>query len=256
MTLADGKPAAGRPAATRQPGDAAGSDRAFEAPDLIEVMEQAVRYNRFLIDELSAWAGGARRLLDFGAGNGRFCAALQERGHAMHAVEPDASLRERIAARGVDARESLDAFPPDLRFEGVYSVNVLEHVEDDLGLLRAFRERLAPGGRLFVYVPAFPLLFSANDRRVGHLRRYRRRGLSDAVRDAGFELLRADYVDSLGFPAGLAYRLLGNRDGGLDVGAVRLYDSLVFPLSRRLDRGLSRWLGKNLLVTAVRPGSG
>ena len=228
-------------------------DRAFEAPDLIEVMEEAVRYNRFLIESLVAWGAGAHHLLDFGAGNGRFCVALQERGHAMHAVEPDLRLRERISQRGVDARESLAAFEPDVRFDGVYTINVLEHIEDDAGLLHAFRQRLRPGGRLFVYVPAFPLLFSANDRRVGHLRRYRRDGLSAAVRAAGFELERADYVDSLGFLAGLLYRFFGNRDGGLDVGAVRLYDGAVFPLSRLLDRGLSRWLGKNLLVTARRP---
>jgi SAM-dependent methyltransferase len=229
-------------------------DRAFEAPDLIEVMEEAVRYNRFLIETLADWGRGAGPLLDFGAGNGRFCVALQERGHAMHAVEPDAPLRARIAERGVDARESLDGFEPGARFDGIYTVNVLEHIEDDTGLLRAFYERLRPGGRLLVYVPAFDLLFSANDRRVGHLRRYRRGGLVERVRAAGFELERAEYVDSLGFFAGLAYRFFGNRDGGLDVGAVRLYDGVVFPLSRLFDRLVSCWFGKNLLVTAVRPG--
>lgn len=238
--------------------DRSDRDRAFEAPDLIEVMEEAVRYNRFLIEALDAWgraAGGpaAGELLDFGAGNGRFCVALLERGYAMHAVEPDALLRGRIGERGVDARESLESFDPDERFDGIYTINVLEHIEDDAGLLRAFCERLRPGGRLFVYVPAFQLLFSANDRRVGHLRRYRLRGLVEAVTAAGFEIERARYVDSLGFFAGLAYRFFGNADGGLDVGAVRLYDSVVFPLSRVLDRGLSRWLGKNLLVSAVRP---
>lgn len=232
----------------------AAGDRAFEAPDLIEVMEQAVRYNRFLIDELAAWGRGAAALLDFGAGNGRFCVALLERGHAMHAVEPDPRLRGRIAERGVDAREALGEFDPAARFGGIYTVNVLEHIEDDAGLLRAFFERLEPGGRLFVYVPAFQLLFSANDRRVGHLRRYRRRPLVALVRQAGFEIERACYVDSLGFFAGLAYRWFGNRDGGLDVGAVRLYDGVLFPVSRVLDRVLGRWFGKNLLVTAVRPG--
>jgi SAM-dependent methyltransferase len=231
-------------------------DRAFEAPDLIEVMEEAVRYNRFLIEELASWGRDARHLLDFGAGNGRFCVALLERGHAMHAVEPDARLRERIGGRGVDARESLEGFAPEQRFDGIYSINVLEHIEDDAGLLRAFRDRLRPGGRLLLYVPAFPLLFSANDRRVGHLRRYRREGLVSLVRAAGFELERADYVDCLGFPAGLAYRFFGDRDGGLNVGAVRLYDRVLFPVSRLLDRALSRWLGKNLLVTARRPDSG
>lgn len=226
--------------------------RAFEAPDLIEVMEEAVAYNRFLVDALSRWAEGAERLLDFGAGNGRFAAAMREAGHDVCAVEPDAALREAIAARGIVARESLQAFG-DARFDGIYSLNVLEHVEDDRGLLRAFFGRLVPGGRLFSYVPAFPVLFSANDVRVGHLRRYRRRDLVKAVRAAGFSVERARYVDCLGFPAGLWYRYFGNADGGLDPGAVKLYDRVVFPISRALDAIIGGTVGKNLLVTAVRP---
>ena len=233
--------------------DANDAGRAFEAPDLIEVMDEAVRYNRFLVDSLAHWAEGTSRLLDFGAGNGRFATALAERGFAMHAVEPDPELRAAIAARGVDARASLDDFSESERFDGIYSVNVLEHVDDDAGLLAAFHRRLVPGGRLFSYVPAFQVLFSANDERVGHLRRYRKRELVDRTRAAGFQGLRARYVDALGFPAGLWYRAFGNRDGGLDVGAVKLYDGLVFPLSRILDRLCQGFVGKNLLVEAVRP---
>ena len=67
----------------------ADSGRDFEAPDLIEVMEEAVVYNRFLIRELERWAGGAQRLLDFGAGNGRFCKALLERGFELVEVPDD-----------------------------------------------------------------------------------------------------------------------------------------------------------------------
>ena len=227
-------------------------DRDFEARDLIEVMDEAVRYNRFLVDSIARWADGAARLLDFGAGNGRFAVALHERGHQVCAVEPDPALRREIAAGGVDARESLDAFG-DEHFDGIYSVNVLEHVDDDLGLVRAFRERLVRGGRLYAYVPAFQLLYSANDARVGHVRRYGRGALLALARDAGFGDVRARYVDSIGFAAGLWYRAFGARDGGLDVGAVKLYDRVVFPLSRVLDGLLSRVVGKNLLLTARRP---
>lgn len=228
------------------------SDRSFEAPDLIEVMDEAVNYNRFLVDTLATWAAGARRLLDFGAGSGRFARRLAERGFEVHAVEPDAALRAGMAPAGIRAVASLDELEEGLRFDGIYTVNVLEHVEDDLSLLRAFHARLVPGGRLFGYVPAFRLLFSANDVRVGHVRRYRRRELVERIVAAGFRVESARYVDSLGFPAGLWYRFFGNRDGGLDVGAVRLYDRAVFPLSRVLDRLAQGFVGKNLLVTASR----
>jgi SAM-dependent methyltransferase len=213
-------------------------------------MEEAVRYNRFLISELVRWATGLRSVLDFGAGNGRFALALRERGIQVAAVEPDPLLAESIRARSVPAFAGLEELG-ERRVDGIYSINVLEHIEDDRGVLSAFRRRLESGGRLFLYVPAFPILFSANDARVGHLRRYRRRELVDRVREAGFEIESARHVDSLGFAAGLAYRLFGRRDGGLDPAKVRLYDAAVFPLSRRLDRLCDRFIGKNLLLRAT-----
>jgi SAM-dependent methyltransferase len=229
------------------------ASRPFEAPDLIEVMEGAVRYNRFLVEALARWGRGAGRLLDYGAGNGRFCAALAERGYDVVAVEPDASLRERIRARGVPVSRSLEALG-DERFGGAYAINVLEHVKDDVRLLAALREQLVAGGRLFLYVPAFPLLYSANDARVGHLRRYRRRGLCAAVHAAGFRVLRATHVDCIGFAAGLWYRRFGDPQGGLDPAAVRFYDRAVFPVSRALDVVTAGSFGKNLLCEAVRVG--
>jgi len=226
-------------------------EREFEARDLIEVMEEAVNYNRFLLDALAAWAGGIRRVLDFGAGNGRFALGLRERGFEVHAVEPDPMLREGIAAQGIVGHESLEALGQQ-RFDGVYTINVLEHIEDDRAVLEAFREHLHPGGRLLVYVPAFTILFSANDERVGHRRRYRKSTLLPALRAAGFAVERASYVDSIGFAAGLGYRFFGRRDGGVAPTSIQLYDAAVFPLSRRLDRVLGSFVGKNLLVCATR----
>ena len=50
-------------------------------------MDQAVRYNRYLLDQLIRWGKGKRRILDFGAGNGRFAIALHEAGYEIHAIE-------------------------------------------------------------------------------------------------------------------------------------------------------------------------
>jgi SAM-dependent methyltransferase len=241
----------------RAAAEALGSDvepverRAYEAPDLLEVMEEAVRYNRFLVRLLVAWSEGTRRVLDFGAGNGHFVRALRAAGRCVHAVEPDAALRAGIERDGIPAHAGLDALGGQ-RFDAIYSLNVLEHIPDDRAALAALHERLEPGGRLLLYVPAFPILFSANDRRVGHVRRYRRGPLVAALREAGFEVERSAYVDVLGFPAALLYRAFGDPEGGLDPRTVRLYDTLVFPLSRVLDRALDRVLGKNLLVVASR----
>ena len=228
--------------------------RALAAPTSQVALDEAVHYNRFLVESLASWGRDAGRLLDFGAGNGCFAGALRERGFDVAAIEPDASLRERIRARGVPVGKSLEVLGEE-RFGGIYSIHVLEHIEDDVALLAAWRERLVPGGRLFVSVPAFPMLYSANDARRGRWRRYRRAGLVSALCTAGFRVVRVRHVDSIGLLVALWRKALGDRRGELDPAAVRLYDRVVFPISRALDAASSGLLGKNLLCEALRSES-
>lgn len=214
-------------------------------------MDHARAYNRFLHEQLRGWAGESRRILDFGAGAGRFARLLARDGFEVEAIEPDAELRRRIAEAGVPVASSLAAVENE-DFDAIYSINVLEHVEQDARVLVELFDRLRPGGSLFVYVPAFEVLFSSHDARVGHHRRYRRRDLVEKLDRAGFEIERADYVDCVGFFAGLAYKWVGSREGDLSVASVRAYDRFVFPISRWLDRWAGRWFGKNLLVVGRR----
>ncbi len=231
------------------------SSRDFEARDLIEVMDEAHNYNDFLVERVSTWSASYRRILDFGAGNGRFAGAMHEAGKDVVALEPDPALRADIGARGVGVATSLAELAGAPRFDGVYSINVLEHIEHDDRMLQQLRSLIRPGGGLFLYVPAFPILYSANDRRVGHFRRYRWASLVSLVRAAGFELRRAEYVDFIGFFAALAYRMIGSDDGDLNVDAVRVYDRIVFPVSCAIDRVTSRIAGKNLLIEATVPAA-
>ena len=64
---------------------------------------------------------------------------------------------------------------------------VLEHVEDDVGLLRDIHELLGPGGAVLLSVPAHQARFSRVDEMAGHFRRYDRDVLEARLRDAGFE---------------------------------------------------------------------
>ena len=77
-------------------------------------------------------------------------------------------------------------------------------------------------------------------------------GLRAKVEAAGFAVLAAEYVDSLGFLATLAYRFAGSAGGAIDRRALRFYDRFVFPVSRWSDRALKRVIGKNVLVVAER----
>ncbi|HEX6476234.1 MAG TPA: methyltransferase domain-containing protein [Acidimicrobiales bacterium] len=222
---------------------------AYTGVDNLEVMEVATNYRRFLTDLVASVLDpvDGQRVLDFGVGVGTHAEEVRALGYDVSCVETDDTLRERLRSRGFRAVRSPDELG-DERFDVVYSFNVLEHIADDGRALRELRRVTAPGGTLVLYVPAFQLLYSAMDRKIGHLRRYRRRQLVSAVEQAGYGVCQCRYADSLGFFATLAYRAGGSRRGDLNEAAVAAYDRYAFPLSRALDRGVGRWFGKNLVL--------
>ena len=229
------------------------SSQGYTGTDNLEVMREAVNYNRALLDLVKAQARKSDRMLDFGAGTGTYATALAAEGYAVECVEPDPAQRTAIAGAGLRVHGDLAAIPA-ASVDCVYTLNVLEHIEDDLATIRALGERLVRGGRLVVYVPAFQVLYTSMDRKVGHVRRYRRTDLRAKVETAGLTVLRSEYVDSLGFAATLAFRAFGSKSGDIDRDAVRAYDRYAFPLSRRLDRVLNRVVGKNIYLVAQRSG--
>lgn len=64
-------------------------------------------------------------------------------------------------------------------------MDVLEHVDDDVGLVQAVGRVLAPAGRLLITVPAHPILWSDHDVLLGHHRRYSRPHLLDVLQRGG-----------------------------------------------------------------------
>ena len=223
----------------------------YSGVENLEVMSEARNYNDYLLRTVRSHARPGDRILDFGAGGGQFAVPLSNAGLDVTALEPDGALRNRIAARGVATVANLDAIQ-DESLDYIYTLNVLEHIEDDTGTLRQLHSKLTRNGTLLVYVPAFPVLYSSMDAKVGHVRRYKRSTLDTAVGSAGFSIRRAAYVDSLGFFAALLFKAVGNRDGAMNVHALKLYDRLLFPISRLTDTITGQWFGKNLLVVATK----
>ncbi len=158
---------------------------------------------------LKAFLGGvaARSLLDVGAGSGVFSkvllAAGAERACCVDPAYP-ADRDEIFDGKPIAFRRQIDGSDADLAL----MMDVLEHVDDDVGLLRAYTEKLPAGAHVLITVPAFPFLFSAHDVFLEHCRRYRRRQLEEVVRAAGLEPVRTRFFFGLLFPIAAAQRLV------------------------------------------------
>ena len=158
--------------------------------------------------------------------------------------------REHEKHLPADTLDSLDGVP-DESVDFLYSSNVLEHIEDDAAVVREMARTLRPGGRVFLYLPAFCCLFSALDRKVGHFRRYDKSTLRRLFPTVEWKIVSLRYADSLGFAGTLWFKAFGKARAAYSLPPLLFYDRVVFPLSRILD-----WLchgnlaGKNILLCA------
>lgn len=102
---------------------------------------------------------------------------------------------------------------PAATIDWVLLMDVLEHVEDDLGLLTAVGRIQTPNGRLLVTVPAHAFLWSEHDVFLGHHRRYNRSHLRALLQRAGFSVEECFSFYTLPFLARSAVVGLGALGG-------------------------------------------
>jgi SAM-dependent methyltransferase len=88
----------------------------------------------------------------------------------------------------------------------VASMDVVEHLDDDLIGLREYRRVLVARGLLLLTVPAYQWLWSKHDEWAAHRRRYRVGGLVDVVSEAGFDVLQTTYYNSFLVPPAAVLR--------------------------------------------------
>lgn len=206
--------------------------------------------------------GGAGRVLDAGCGTGANLTYLRRYGPTL-GVDISAEALSFCRRRGVPAvRGSVLDLPfASGAFGLVTSFDVLYHrwVTDDRAALRELARVLAPGGLLFVRVPALRILWGAHDEAVLSRHRYTRPELRGLLAGCGLDVLRASYCNSLLFPLLLARRGLDRLSGrqGSDVGFLPAPLEATFRgllgLEARFVRVASLPLGASVVALARKP---
>lgn len=135
-------------------------------------------------------------LLDIGGGNGYVARGLIDAGISCALLEPGIDGAVAARTRGIDPvicgrLEDLNAASGVL--SGIGMFDVIEHIEDESGTLRRIHSLLEPDGLLYLTVPAYGFLHSADDVAAGHFRRYTLRRLTRVLNNNGFRLLYATY---------------------------------------------------------------
>jgi SAM-dependent methyltransferase len=226
----------------------------------LDAMATASNYYRWITDQFAPFLGP--RVIEVGAGIGTVASLLLERPavRRLIAIEPAANTFPILADRfRGDSRVEviqgvLGEVPVPEAVNTVIAVNVLEHVRDDEGFVRAAQEAVMPDGHLLLFVPAMPAIYGALDDSFGHFRRYTKESLGSILRACGWDVVRLSYANLPGVVAWLmASKVLRKRTIGR--ASVRVYDRLVFPLVSRLEAKWEPFIGQSLLAVARNPRS-
>ncbi len=230
------------------PGDAAGAET-------LEIMSAAPRYNAWQFEQIEPYLG--RRVLEVGSGIGNMSAHIVAAGREVVVLTDtdawyQAQLRQRFADRPEVQVSSLTLPDPTaagrfrpLALDTVIALNVVEHIEDDVGTLRSMAELLAPAGRVVVLVPALPSIFGSLDEELGHYRRYTRASLAAAFQAAGLALERMFWFNRVG-TLGWWFNARVRRTRLIPLAQLRSFDSMVPVL--RAERFLPLPFGQSLIA--------
>jgi len=202
-------------------------------------------------------------VLEVGAGIGATMRALRTgRERSWTCVEPDPRLARELV-EGLRS-EPLNMEPPELvvgtigqiepgrTYDTLLYVDVIEHIEGDQEEIQRAVKLLGPGGQLVVLAPAHQYLFTPFDKSIGHFRRYDRK-MMKALAPEGASLVRLWYLDSVGFFASLANRLLLSS-AMPTARQIWVWDRLMVPLSRVIDPILMHRFGKSILAVWRKDG--
>ena len=237
------------------------------APSGLSTMSREIaaltNYYDWILEVFGADVG--RSVLEVGPGYGNFAGLMAGRGKAYLGVDTDGGVIDRLK-QAFQGRPGAEFERADVTDEGwirraeargfdtVVLMNVLEHLDDPVRLLKALL-RAAPGAKLIILVPAFQALYGKMDEQAGHFKRYIRPMLRSELEAAGASVERMTYFNAVG---GVGWwvsgRLLG-RGLGEAGGSILFYDRWVVPAARLVDPLFRRFFGQSLIAVA-RPGAG
>ena len=176
-----------------------------------------------MIDRYLAKDNGAKKVLDIGCGSGLILNALGDVGQAYGMDMSDDAIN--FSKEIFDGEVEKGALPDQVPYEEnffdlITALDVIEHIDDDVGSLKAMRSLLTSEGKIVITVPAYMFLWSSFDEMNEHKRRYTLTELKEKLVQAGFTVEKISYYNTLLFPIVFAVRMLNNilnRDGASDV---------------------------------------
>ncbi len=165
-----------------------------------------------LIKKYAVCRGNRLSIVDVGCGTGGNFEFLESFGHVIGADNSSFAVEYCRKKNKAVKLIAGDALPfPDESCDLVTIFDVLEHIENDGGMLEECRRILKKEGKIVGTVPAYRSIWSDHDEILGHHRRYSEKELLEKAESSGFTAIKASYCITFMFPLVFIFRTVKRK---------------------------------------------
>ncbi len=234
----------------------------IEGMATLESIANATRFNEWMYNETSARLTG--RILEIGSGIGNiseyylrdkrsivlsdirdvYCQYLENRYGQESSCEGVAKIDLVHPDFDSEYREYFDSF------DGIFALNVVEHIKEDGQAIANARKLLKKNGRLVILVPAYQALYNNFDRALEHYRRYTEGGLKLLFEKNNLHIIHSQYFNLAAIGG---WWFSGNvlKNDIIPNGQMKIYDKLV-PVFKVLDKIVFNRVGISVIVEGIK----
>ena len=224
----------------------------------LEVVGEATNFNKWMFETIEPFCRG--HILEIGSGLGNISRFFLEAGRqtTLSDLRPgyrDQLVNEFNSYSTLEGVENLDLVHPQFeevysvhlqKFDSVFALNVVEHIEDDQLAIRNAKSLLRPGGNLIVLVPSYNSLYNGFDLKLGHFRRYTISSLAQLFYTNNLKIINRKYFNLAGIPGWYISGKILNKET-IPRNQMRLYNQMV-PLFKIIDQLVLHRAGLSTII--------
>jgi len=224
--------------------------------EVLEFFDISDNYRSYQIELFENYVG--KEILEVGAGRGKIIEILAQNSEKQFTLlELDKNffdiLNNKFNSKNIKVLEERTQNIKEKKFDTIFYLDVIEHIEDDRFELDTAYNLLKKNGHLIIIVPAFQILFSKFDQKVGHFRRYRKEFFKRYSDEKNLKIKKLVYFDFLGFFIILFSKLLNLTNSKKTTLGIKIWNFLI-PLSRLIDKITFHSIGKSIVCIYEKKG--
>jgi SAM-dependent methyltransferase len=231
--------------------------------ETLNIIGRADKFNQWMYDAIQPYCRG--KIIEIGSGTGNISQLFLQNGLDIFLSDINSAYCNLLKHKFAKFPNLLGVEPVDLasgtflqqysqlfqKFDTLFALNVLEHIEDDNTAIRNAQKLLKPGGRIILLVPAYPSLYCRFDKELGHFRRYTRKSLKKVLLNNGNSIEKEFSFNSAGIAGWLLFGKLSGRKQ-IEQTEMGIFNQLV-PFFKFMDQITFRKTGLSIIIVASKP---